>query len=178
MQKKHFTFIDKKNSKLKIEFIGKKGVLNSCNIFSDNTSTKCLLNLYKNILENKTDDDFVFKYENKIISFLDVNNFLKEYGGITSKSFRTWNANTFFLFNILKELDTQTEKERKKKTKEAIDLVAEKLHHTPAICKKNYLLMPMINMYVTDLKKFKKIISTEDDHIDNFIRFLKWYCNK
>jgi len=190
IQKKHLFF--DKNS-LKIEFIGKKGVLNTCFIFDSNPSTKNMILLYKKLIANKKENDFIFNYENKLISHLDVNRFLEIYGNITSKDFRTWNANTFFLYNIthidapenkksnpqnnsLKLIDLKLEKERKKATKDVIKMVAEKLHHTEAICKKNYLLMDMVNMYIDDINKFKKLISKDNDYTTNFLNFLKWYC--
>lgn len=123
------------NGKILIDFIGKKGVQNK-SLCGNKLIYDYLLKKNK---KNKVKDR-VFSYEkdNKIINItsLDVNKYLKDISPeITAKDLRTWCANEFFIKftndkKILKE---------KNPIKVAIKLVADKLHNTSAICKKNYI---------------------------------------
>ena len=54
---------------------------------------------------------------------------------------------------------------------ECIEHVANKLHHTPAICKKDYLNNKLIEFYKNDPNKFKKYF--DKDINKQFIQFLK-----
>jgi len=111
----HLKFITP--NKIKIEFIGKKGVINKS--ICKNT------NIY-NYLISKKNKDFVFDCNSN-----DVNNYLKEINKeITSKDLRTWNANELFIkFMKIKDI----------KVNDAIKMVSEKLHNTANICKKSYI---------------------------------------
>lgn len=111
----HLKFI--KPNKIKIEFVGKKGVINKseCNN----------LNIY-NYLISKKNKDNVFDCNSN-----DVNNYLKEINKeITSKDLRTWNANELFI-KFMKKKDI--------KVNDAIKMVSIKLHNTANICKKSYI---------------------------------------
>ena len=48
---------------------------------------------------------------------------------------------------------------RKKATRESIKNTAEKLHHTPAICKKSYIHNAVIDLYIEKPKKLYHIIT-------------------
>jgi len=111
---KHLTF---KDNSIEIEFIGKKGVLNKA-VCEDKI-------IHDYLLENKDVRTTVFS-----CSSSDVNEYLKTLNNeITSKDLRTWNANELFL-KFMKKTNKITD---------AIKLVADKLHNTPAVCKKNYI---------------------------------------
>ena len=109
LQTKHLTF---KNNKLEIEFIGKKGVLNTCSL-DDALSVKLLKELYNLSKKEKRTHNFLFYYRNKddknndelhLIKPTDINNFLNQYHpDITLKMFRTWGANYIFLEEIIKK---------------------------------------------------------------------------
>jgi len=122
LEYKHLTFQD---NKIHIEFIGKKGVVNN-SICDDQI-------IYDYLIKNK-DNNKVFS-----CSSSDVNNYLKELNpNITSKDLRTWNANELFLKFMKRKNMTPVE---------AIKKVAEKLHNTPAVCKKNYLNPELLDKY-------------------------------
>ena len=140
LEKRH---VKNKNGEIIINFIGKKGIKNTCRL----TNKKIIKNLTqkKRTIQNK---DRIFSYRNKNkyynITSRDVNNYLKKMGNYSTKFFRTWNANVLFI------------KESKKCNtfKECVEKVAKKLHHTPSICNKNYLDPKLINFYKTDIDKF------------------------
>ncbi len=98
----------------------------------------------------------------KKIKASDVNEFLKIYGdNISSKNFRTWNANTHFLESVKNNLpdsfkDLKTITKKKKYIKDRIADVADKLHNTSAVCKKEYLNPDLLKYFEN---KFMKAIN-------------------
>jgi DNA topoisomerase-1 len=128
------------NNTLTIDFIGKKGVKN-IGICSHNEIIRYLKE--KNKIHKH--DDYVFT---NILS-KNVNDYLKKWGNnISSKDLRTWNANYMFV-NYVKEAIKQCEK---KPIKYAIEKVAQKLHNTVSVCKKNYLDPKIIQLFEDKLK--------------------------
>lgn len=80
----------------------------------------------------------------------DVNDYLREISGsdFTAKDFRTW-AGTVLAAQALKATRAfETEKQAKRNIKEAIQVVAEKLGNTPAVCRKCYVHPSLLNGYV------------------------------
>jgi len=130
--KKH---INIKGNKTVIDFIGKKGVRNHCTFIDAK-----IRNSLDELCSKKKNGDSVFDN----VSSNDVNNFLKKYGDFTTKDFRTWYANVYFIDEMRKINKysgiEDTEAKRKKQIKEAVGVVAERLHHTIAICKKKYII--------------------------------------
>ena len=68
----------------------KKGVQNLCEITDSE-----VVEVLKKIQFNASNKEKIFKFKNKIngtsyVTFLDINNYLKEFGDFTSKIFRTW----------------------------------------------------------------------------------------
>ena len=139
LHKKHFKF--KKNT-IEINFVGKKGVNNSCVIMNKNIQD-IIKYVYK--LSSKN-DPYIFsinyKNEHISVSITDLNKYLEEFN-LTTKDLRTWNDNIIFLKNLKKNLEgvysTYSEKLKKKLVREAIKMTAVSLHHTPAICKSSYI---------------------------------------
>jgi hypothetical protein len=138
------TFIKFENNKILIDFIGKKGVRNLayCN---HRIIYEYLNNKYKNA---SSKDEYIFSYgNNKIITSKDVNEYLKKISNyysdkqtntiITTKDLRTWNANILFIsyFKKLRNNNNSIDKN----IKNAIEMVAKKLHNTYSICKKSYI---------------------------------------
>jgi DNA topoisomerase-1 len=139
---KHIKF---ENNKILIDFIGKKGVQNLA--YCDNKKINEYLNNKYKVASSL--DDYIFSYgTNKIITSNDVNEYLKIIGDyysndktntiITTKDLRTWNANMLFIsyFNKLRNKDKD---KIDKNIKNAIEMVAFKLHNTYNICKKSYI---------------------------------------
>jgi len=147
LHKKHIKI---KKDSIKINFIGKKGVNNSCVIMNKNVQ-----NIIKNVYKlSSNDDPYIFSIYNKEqkinISINDLNKYLEEFD-ITTKDLRTWNANIIFLKNLkneFKKLDPtyyEENKIKKKIIKEALKKTALSLHHTPAICKSSYIYKDILN---------------------------------
>jgi DNA topoisomerase I len=129
-----------------IDFIGKKGVQNTC--YVKNKHIKEFLK------KRKKTHKKIFSYKNrnkyKKIKASDVNNYLKTFGDFTTKNFRTWGANIKFIKYLL----NSSEKTNNKNIKQAIDFVSNKLHHTPNVCKNNYIEPTLITFYKNDKESF------------------------
>lgn len=144
LKKKHI-FIE--DNFIKIDFIGKKKVRNTAICKSKN--------IYKFLfdrLDNISDEEYIFKYDNKCITSIDVNrylyNFYKRFNlKITTKDLRTLNANTLFMKFFKLNIDT------KNPIKKSIEDTAIKLHNTYAVCKKNYIDPEIIKMAESKLNK-------------------------
>lgn len=136
LEKKH---ILERNGNIIINFIGKKGVENQCVV-----RDKKIIRSLKNKKTQNKKRIFSYKKNNKNynIQSKDVNKYLKDLGDFTTKNFRTWNAN----LELIKEL-LYFDEEEKYIMKKCIEYVAFKLHHTPSICKKNYLNPKLIEFY-------------------------------
>lgn len=144
----------------KIEFVGKKGVLNSSYI----------TNKYVNIILNKLcklyrNDEFLFQYyDNKSLNISritekHINDFLKKYHkSITVKMFRTWNANYLLLKELMHFKMPKDEKESKKNINIAISKAAKNLHHTKSVSKNSYMNNDMIDLYIKNPKSFYSLI--------------------
>jgi DNA topoisomerase-1 len=71
----------------------------------------------------------------------DVNAFLREIAGvrISLKDFRTLIASAGILDTLARIKPAQSERQRRKQVLQAIRVVADNLHNTPAICRKSYV---------------------------------------
>ena len=109
---------------IKIEFIGKKGVLNK---------SFCKNEIIYNYLLSKKNNVKLFKCSSN-----DVNKYLKTINSdITTKDLRTWNANELFIKYMKQNLSVSN----------ALKKVASKLHNTSAVCKKNYIDPSLLEQY-------------------------------
>lgn len=152
-----------------VDFIGKEGVRNTCKIKNKRLSKN--LRTKKKIL-GKKDRIFTYRSNNKYysVSAPDVNKYLKQFGDFSAKNFRTWTANTDLIKELLKPSTNL-----KKHLSASIKKVASKMHHTPGICKKNYINNELIDMYVKHHDRFKYYFKHGDKESisEDFIKFLK-----
>ena len=161
LENRHITI---KKNKIMIDFIGKKGVRNKCTL-KNNKLSKNIRNKKK--LVNKKDRIFSYRkgIQYKNITSNDVNRYLKELGDFTTKNFRTWGANIQLIKNLINN----------KPLKECINITSNRLHHTPSICKKNYLEPNLIKFYEKDPIEFMEFF--KGDINNKFIIFLKQIYN-
>ena len=132
--------VKRKKNLVLIDFIGKKGVRNTCVVKNKKIRNNLLTQKKK-----KQSDDRIFVHDGVEIKSTDVNEYLKRLGNYTTKNFRTWGANTELIRSLLDDNDLT----------ESVDMVAQKLHHTSVICKKNYIDPKLIQFYEQNEKKFK-----------------------
>ena len=158
-----------------IDFIGKKGVRNTCKIKNKKLTKN--LKLKKKTL-TKRDRIFTYRVKNKYynINSSDVNKYLKQFGNFTAKNFRTWSANVEFISQIVNEEVPETETNKKKLISDILKIVAEKLHNTASVCRSNYIDPYLIDTYMKDSKRFLATFrgsSTNEDITDGYIELLK-----
>tara|TARA_Y100000389_G_scaffold195452_2_gene226888 strand:- start:212 stop:1213 length:1002 start_codon:yes stop_codon:yes gene_type:complete len=181
------TTLEKKHIKIKtgvveIDFIGKKKVRNRCTIKN------------KKIIKNLKEKKRTLKKNDKIFSYRkgrhyynikssDVNKYLKQFGKVTTKNFRTWGANIEFISQSLKLLKHAPKHLSKTQIKtiinDTIKYVCKKLHNTPSVCRSNYLDPELIKFLEYDCKKYKEHFMKNKDEINRdyiqkqYIQFLE-----
>jgi len=152
----HFKF--NKNN-ISIEFIGKKGVLNKNKV--NNTNICSLLKLLCN-----NNDEYVFTYIDKNndkyrITEKHINDYLKKYHkNLSVKMFRTWNANYILLKELLNLELPNTNKIAKQNINIAIKKAAVQLHHSSNVSKKSYMNNEIVDLYLENPMKFKKLVES------------------
>ena len=151
-----------KGDDITIDFIGKKGVRNICQV-KDKTIKRHLKKRKKTMKNNSR----IFTIDGVNIQSNDVNDYIKQFGDFSSKDFRTWSANIKLIKHLLNSKENKVEQD----IKECIKQVAEKLHHTPEVCKKNYIYTELIEFYKKDKTKFNKFF--ESNIHKRFTEFLK-----
>ena len=178
LKKEHIHFLP--NNKFKIEFNGKKGIVNT---YTDNNVL--ILNLLKTLIENASQDDFLFKYNHinqqnndsnhQLITPEHIHSFFQDkYNAyITPKMFRTWYGN-YHMINYLKELFKQNKFEKKMNKREIRELinsctkhVSTKLNNTPNVSKKSYIDNKILDLVIRNPYKFAKHIpdNIEEQHM-------------
>ena len=167
IEKKHIKI---NANELKIEFNGKKGVYNSC-IINDELIQSIMKKLYK---QRK---NTVFIIDDKRIGIQEVNHFLQQFDEhITSKNFRTWNANCITIEQLLplhKKVRDLSQNQRKKILNEKIKYTAHQLHHTVNVCKKEYLVMDLYTLFIEHPQEFYKLGNNKKDL---FMHYLQQIC--
>ena len=158
-----------------VDFIGKKGVQNKSKMRSKRLSRN--LRIKKRTLK-KEDPIFTYRRGNCWYSLksTDVNKYLKRFGNFSSKNFRTWVANLSFITEILKYDNPNSETQKKKNINESVQKTAHKLNNTATVCRKNYIDPYLIELYITDTKRFLgtfKHASTKDEISERYIKLLK-----
>jgi DNA topoisomerase-1 len=151
-----------KDDSVTIDFIGKKGVRNMCQV-KDKTIKRHL----KKHKKTQKNNSRIFTVNGLNISSNDVNSYIKKFGDFSSKDFRTWSAN----IKLIKYLIGSNKETVDKDIKDCIKQVADKLHHTPEVCKKNYIFSELIDFYKEDKSKFNKFFKS--NIIRQFTQFLK-----
>jgi DNA topoisomerase-1 len=141
-----------------IAFNGKRQVMNQCEILSQKMN-KVLMNL----AEYKSDDHFLFTYRDEYnnehrITAEKINELLHRYGDITTKMFRTWKANYYFIKTIKQLEIPNTKTAIKKNISKAVEITAQKLHHTKAICRRSYIDSRIIKLYRDSAEQFNKLL--------------------
>ena len=182
LKKEHIKFLGTGKSvdasKFKIEFVGKKGIINT---YTDNN--KQISNLLQILIKNASSDGYLFKYDNKsntqtekqLITPEQIHNFFQDkYNAyITPKMFRTWYGN-FHMLNYLNKIFKENKLKSKMLKTEIRDLVkscsehvSDKLNNTPTISKKSYIDNKILDLVIKNPYKFASSIpdSNEAQHI-------------
>jgi DNA topoisomerase-1 len=182
VQKKHIKF--KKNTDgseyMFISFSGKKGVLNTCDIID-----RQLIGEVKKLLKFRTDDEMVFQWQDHGVNIpvraIDINTWLNNFDPvITSKDFRTYDANIFLIIFLRSARDPLklTDIQRKKNIVAAMKQISDKIHNTPAILKKNYTAGGIVDLYINEPSKFNRYFTNDKTPRQAFVGYLRDYCKE
>ena len=145
----------------RIQFVGKKGVKNTCKI-----EDAALVGHLKRLVDGKSPKDPVFSYvfEDCVspVRAADVNAWMGQFGkNITSKMFRTYAANVT-LIDMLNSPPSSKDSDRKKSLNAALDTISELIHNTRAVCRKEYIHPGLIEMYLGHPIKWKRAFVAKD----------------
>jgi len=147
---------------VKFCFKGKKGIYHEINLKSAK-----LARIVKQCRDIPGKELFQYYDERGEKNSIDsgmVNDYIKEIccDNFTTKDFRTWTG-TVYAIEALKELGCcDSEGEMKKRTVEALDIVARRLGNTRAICKKYYVHPIVLDLFASSqLDKYFQV-----DHIE------------
>ena len=177
LKKEHIHFLP--NNKFKIEFIGKKGIVNT---YTDNNLL--ISKLLNKLIKNASNDNFLFKYNHinqhnnekthQLITPDHIHSFFQDkYNAyITPKMFRTWYGN-YHMIHYLKELFKEDKLKKRMLKSEVRELitncsehVSNKLNNTPTVSKKSYIDNKILDLVIRNPYHLaKKIPDTmEDQH--------------
>ncbi|MDY7394982.1 DNA topoisomerase IB [Aureibaculum sp. 2210JD6-5] len=144
LRKRH---VEVNKSKLKFEFVGKKGKEHSVTV-----RNKKLIKLVSRCEEIPGWELFKYYDENgekQSVESSMVNEYLHKISGefFSAKDFRTWAASVIF-FETLMELEKpSTDKQRNKNILAGIDAVAQQLGNTRNVCRKYYVHPMLVSAY-------------------------------
>lgn len=180
IKKRHVKVLKDSDGKeyLRIEFKGKKGVINSCDIYDTIFNREV-----KKILPYRDNEDGVFKWLDRGVAIpiraIEVNWWLNKFDKkITSKQFRTWDSNIFLIQYLRKYKipSKYTQLKRKKIIVETLKSVSEKIHNTPAVLRKNYTQSGILDMYINQPHRYERYFMNEDTPHNALVKYLREYC--
>ena len=109
----------------------------------------------------------IVKIKKKKVTALEVNKYLSKYGKFKSKEFRTWAANKLFIQEILKKKKIpKDEKKNKKALREIEKICSQKMIHSPAMYRKEYLCPDLRNLYIEKPKLLEKLIHEQTVNVN------------
>jgi hypothetical protein len=158
MKKKH---IKKYKTNLFIKFMGKKQVINTCRVHKKENPS--LFESLSKLIDDINTEELVFTHDTKPLTQFRITQFLKPFGDITSKDFRTWKVNSLAIELLPDPRDLTKFKRRIAMSNVIKNHIAPKLNHTAAICKKSYLLPIIYNLYVDRPMEYINIVKGNTD---------------
>jgi len=179
LKKDHIVFTN--NNKFKIEFVGKKGILNS---YTDNKPKANIVKILKTLITNASKDGYLFKYDKDKVSHssqfitpdIIQSFFLDNYNSeITPKMFRTWYGNYHMiehLYDLYKE-DKIKPKMKKMEINQIIsqcsEHVSSKLNNTPTVSKQSYIDNKILDLVIKNPYRFASKIPSSNDEKHKFL---------
>jgi DNA topoisomerase-1 len=178
LKKEHIVF---KNNTLKIEFVGKKGILNS---YTDNKPKATIVKILKTLIANASKDGYIFKYDKEGVSsstqFITPDHiqsfFLNNYNAeITPKMFRTWYGN-YHMIEHLQDLYKEGKLKPKMKKMEINQIISKcsehvssKLNNTPSVSKQSYIDNKILDLVIKNPYRFASKIPSGEEAQHKFL---------
>jgi DNA topoisomerase-1 len=182
VRKKHVTLARDEEGRpyAYMTFPGKKGVINTCHIYD-----VALLRELTERMRISSAEDELFTYVDNgraiAVTAIEVNDWLKTFDpSITSKHFRTYDANIVFIRQLRASGDPTGRSlgARRATLKAAFEMVANVIQNTPTVARDNYIHPDIITMYLEEpparfVRAFMDPAITEQRA---FADFLAVYC--
>lgn len=170
IQWKHYS---KLGEIVKISFKGKKNQINTCIIRDPLT-----INLLDKLNDQNNEDTELLNYEGIDVTPRSLNLFLQKYHpSITTKTWRTWFANQSYIEKINQlGIVPDTIRTRKILSNRILRTIAEELHHTLSVNKRNYLIPELEELFIKDPDEWEKLTIITNNSKDFLLDFLKNYC--
>jgi len=137
-----------------IEFVGKSGKVNRCVLREKGVRAafeKCI-----DISPSRY--VFSYRYGRSVVSLSadTINQYLKSFNSsFSAKNIRTYQANREFV-RLLKDVEFDNERERKKQVDFACERVSDKLHHTKNVCRAKYISTKMQKWAMKNVVKYER----------------------
>jgi DNA topoisomerase IB len=162
------------NNSSKISFKGKKNQTNTC-VIKDILTVDLLKKLNNEKSSQKAN---LLSYNGFNVTLKSLNDFLHQYHpSITTKTWRTWFANQSYIEKLSDiGILPDTQKERKTLSNQIIRSIAEELHHTLAVNKRNYLIPELEELFVKEPDSWVTLQMSTDDSRHFLLTFLEDYC--
>ena len=182
--KKHLTMVNggtRSSGGARIKFIGKKKQVNEC-LITDKQTVKFLkkLKTTKDSSWKGKDQELkpLFNYKGYTVTPESLNDFLYRYSpNVTTKTWRTWFANIGFIEKMFKIKEIPgSHTGRKKVVNQKIKEIAEELHHTTAVNKKNYLIKELPDIFIEHPDAWVKLKEKKRTPNAFMMEFLQGYC--
>jgi len=159
---------------LYLSFPGKKKQINSCLII-DPVVEEFLIKLNET---TQDPDEKILKSDLAEVTADSLNKFIQEYHpDLSTKVWRTWFANISYIEKLLDiGIIPDTKKDRKRLSNSVVKTIAEELHHSMAINKKNYLITELEAMFVDHPQEWVDLILYAGTPKDILLKFLEDYC--
>lgn len=140
--------VEVRGAKISFDFEGKSGVAHVVEL-----KDPAIAAVLKGCEELPGEEVFKYVDESGVahaVSSNDVNDYLKTITGqeYTAKDFRTWAGTLYGALELIQQGPVTNQKDAKKKVAAAIASVAERLHHTPATCRKYYVHPAVVAAYM------------------------------
>lgn len=146
--KKHFNFSP---SKVAISYVGKSGVKQKKEV-----KDKKIISKLKELAKGKSPNNPIFAHDDYLLNDNLVNKYLKPFN-ITAKDIRGWHANEETKKELKNIKMKDSEKERKKDFKKAVENAAKIVGHEPNTLKNQYLVPNFEKQYVENAKIISKL---------------------
>lgn len=149
----------------RISFKGKTGKQNTCSIRDPQVVQFLRQRTHKHkrrVQGNEPLFSYASAHGDKRVGILpmDINVALKKYGDISAKDFRTWQANLTYARALMdQDLEAPragTRKDTQRRIRQALQTTAERLYHTPSVCKSNYLHAGITDLYRDNEARFSE----------------------
>jgi len=164
-----------KPSSVEIQFIGKSGKTNTCELGASNSPLVKAIRDLSQLSKSKNDPFFMGAKAAQLRAYLTAIQ-----PGVRPKDFRTYFAN-YTLFDQLRQSPLpheQTPRQRSTRMREVTKVISKGLNNTPEVSKSSYIFTGFWVLYLTDPMQFNRVLSklpADAPTVDVLTAFVKFF---